>query len=67
MEKFLNQIIEMDWLLVARSLPDNSVDCLVTSPPYWGLRDYGVEGQFGNENTSTYATIADIKFLKEKM
>ena len=31
----------------ARSLPipDNSVDCVVTSPPYWGLRDYGLEDQ----------------------
>ena len=27
------------------------VDCIVTSPPYWGLRDYGVEGQFGLEST----------------
>jgi DNA modification methylase len=28
-----------------------SVDCVVTSPPYWGLRDYGVEGQLGMERT----------------
>lgn len=34
-----------------RSLPDASIDCVVTSPPYWGLRDYGVEGQFGLEPT----------------
>jgi DNA modification methylase len=30
-------------------LPDRSVDCCVTSPPYYGLRDYGVEGQLGME------------------
>jgi DNA modification methylase len=30
-------------------LPDASVDCVVTSPPYWGLRDYGVAGQLGLE------------------
>lgn len=30
-------------------IPDNSVQCCITSPPYWGLRDYGVEGQFGLE------------------
>lgn len=30
-------------------LPDESVHCVVTSPPYWGLRDYGVEGQIGLE------------------
>lgn len=34
-----------------RELPDESVHCVVTSPPYWGLRDYGVEGQLGLEPT----------------
>ncbi|KZL04557.1 Modification methylase DpnIIB [Pseudovibrio axinellae] len=34
-----------------REMPDNSVDCVVTSPPYWGLRDYGVDGQLGLEPT----------------
>lgn len=32
-----------------RTLADNSVHCIVTSPPYWGLRDYGVDGQIGLE------------------
>lgn len=32
-----------------RELPDGSVDCVVTSPPYWQLRDYGHEGQLGLE------------------
>ena len=32
-----------------RQLPDESVQCVVTSPPYWGLRDYGVSGQMGLE------------------
>ncbi len=34
-----------------RTLPDASVQCCVTSPPYWGLRDYGVDGQIGLEDT----------------
>ena len=34
-----------------RSLPDNCVQCTVTSPPYFALRDYGVEGQIGLEET----------------
>ena len=34
-----------------RQLPDESVNCVVTSPPYWGLRDYNVEGQIGLEET----------------
>jgi len=32
-------------------IPDESIDCVVTSPPYWGLRNYGVEGQLGLEPT----------------
>mgnify|MGYP001609866353 FL=1 len=32
-------------------LPDASVQCVVTSPPYWGLRDYGIEGQLGLAQT----------------
>jgi site-specific DNA-methyltransferase (cytosine-N4-specific) len=38
-----------DSLAVLREMPDASVDCCVTSPPYFGLRDYGVEGQYGLE------------------
>ncbi len=38
-----------DALAVLRELPDQSVDCCVTSPPYFGLRDYGEEGQYGLE------------------
>lgn len=36
---------------VLKSLPDESVQCCVTSPPYWGLRDYGVGGAIGLETT----------------
>jgi DNA modification methylase len=36
---------------VLADMPDGSVDCVVTSPPYWGLRDYSVEGQLGLEAT----------------
>jgi DNA modification methylase len=38
-----------DSLQVLKELPDESIDCAVTSPPYWGLRDYGVDGQLGLE------------------
>jgi DNA modification methylase len=37
----LNRILQGDALEVLRDLPDESVNCVVTSPPYWGLRDYG--------------------------
>jgi DNA modification methylase len=45
------RIINADVLEGLKQLPDESVHCVVTSPPYWGLRDYGVEGQIGLEAT----------------
>jgi site-specific DNA-methyltransferase (cytosine-N4-specific) len=36
---------------VLASMPAQSADCIVTSPPYWGKRDYGVTGQYGHEDT----------------
>jgi DNA modification methylase len=40
-----------DCLTELQSLSDCSVDCCITSPPYWGLRDYGCSGQLGLEKT----------------
>lgn len=40
-----------DALAVLREMGDESVNCIVTSPPYFGLRDYGIEGQHGLEET----------------
>jgi len=40
-----------DVMQMLALMPDDSVDCVVTSPPYWGLRDYGVAGQLGLEPT----------------
>lgn len=40
-----------DALEQLRTLPDGSVDCIVTSPPYYQLRTYGVDGQYGQEAT----------------
>jgi DNA modification methylase len=40
-----------DVLDELKTIPDDSVQCVVTSPPYWGLRDYKVEGQLGLEGT----------------
>ena len=44
-------ILKGDCREVLRTMPDESVHCVVTSPPYWGLRDYGVAGQIGLEDT----------------
>lgn len=40
-----------DALSVLKSLPNSSVQAAITSPPYWGLRDYGVDSQIGAEPT----------------
>ena len=45
------KIIPGDCVAGLRTLPDASVHCCVTSPPYWGLRDYGHDGQIGLEET----------------
>ena len=42
-------IVEGDAMLALQKLPSESVQCIITSPPYWGLRDYGIEGQIGLE------------------
>lgn len=44
-------ILQGDCLQLLRGLPAQSAHCCVTSPPYWGLRDYGAEGQIGREET----------------
>ena len=48
---FVNKIFNSCCLSGLKTLPDKSVNCCVTSPPYYGLRDYGVDGQIGLEET----------------
>ncbi|CAN5466133.1 site-specific DNA-methyltransferase [soil metagenome] len=50
-EKFINKIICGDSLKILNIIPSESIDCIVTSPPYWALRDYGVRGQIGLESS----------------
>lgn len=47
----VNKIICADVMGGLKMLPDNSVHCVITSPPYYGLRDYRIEGQIGLEKT----------------
>lgn len=49
--KLKNEILQGEALVQLRTLPDECVHTVVTSPPYWGLRDYGVAGQLGLEAT----------------
>ena len=46
-----NIIINRDCLLALRDLPDESVNCCITSPPYYALRDYGMDAQIGREDS----------------
>ncbi|MEZ5145631.1 MAG: hypothetical protein R2759_00715 [Bacteroidales bacterium] len=43
-------IIKGDSREMVKKLPNNFYSCCVTSPPYWGKRDYGYNGQIGAEN-----------------
>lgn len=45
------RVITGDCVATLRALPDGAAQCCVTSPPYYGLRDYGVAGQIGLEET----------------
>lgn len=47
----VNCILNTDCLSGLKELPDECIDCCVTSPPYFRMRDYGVDGQIGLENT----------------
>lgn len=49
--QFMNEILDGDALERLRDLPDETVDMCLTSPPYFGLRDYGVPGQIGQESS----------------
>ena len=47
----IDVIMQGDALTRLKELPGEAVDCCITSPPYFGLRDYGVEGQIGLEES----------------
>ena len=54
-----------DCLDSLRGMPDQSVHCCVTSPPYFGLRDYGVDGQIGLEPTPDEFVRALVAVFRE--
>jgi len=59
------RILTGDCFEVLRTLPADSVQCCVTSPPYWGLRDYGVEGQIGLERTPEEYVARMVEVFRE--
>lgn len=59
------EILQGDCRDVLGSLADGSINCCVTSPPYFGLRDYGVEGQLGLEPTPDEFVSAMVEVFRE--
>lgn len=60
-----NKILCGDALSELKKLPDESIDCVITSPPYWGLRDYGVDGQLGLEKTPEEYVAKMVEVFRE--
>jgi len=61
----LNHIYQGNVLDRLKDLTDRSVQCVVTSPPYWGLRDYGSDGQLGLEETPEKFVENLVKVFRE--
>ena len=64
------QILTGDVRDILPTIPAKSVQCVVTSPPYYGLRNYGVDGQIGLESTLTeyIETMVDVfRFVRETL
>ena len=60
-----DKIICGDSLEVLQTLASESIDCIITSPPYWGLRDYGVKGQLGLEKTPEEYVVKLVEIFRE--
>jgi DNA modification methylase len=60
-----NRVIVSDALTGLKLLPDESVNCCVTSPPYYGLRDYGVVGQLGLEKSPEEYVARMVEVFRE--
>ena len=61
----MNKVICGDALAVLRTMPDESVNTCVTSPPYFGLRNYGVTGQIGLETTTEEYILRLVDIFRE--
>jgi DNA modification methylase len=61
----MEEIICGDALTKLKNLPDGIIQTCITSPPYWGLRDYGVEGQIGLEPSPEEYVSALVEIMRE--
>lgn len=58
-------VITGNCLDVLKNIEDKSISCCITSPPYYGLRDYGIDGQFGHEKTPDEFIEQLVKVFRE--
>jgi len=65
MDRATYKILQGDCIESMRQLDAGSVHCCVTSPPYWGLRDYGNEGQIGLEETPEAYVARMVEVFRE--
>jgi len=61
----INTIFCGDALETLRTMSDDSVDCCITSPPYYGLRNYGMDGQIGLEETPEHYILRLVAVFRE--
>jgi DNA modification methylase len=61
----LNKIYNKECTAGLKELPEKSIHCCVTSPPYWGLRDYGTDDQLGLEETPQQYVDNMVKLFRE--
>jgi DNA modification methylase len=59
------KLILGDCLEILKTIPDESIDCCITSPPYWGLRDYGIPSQLGLEKTPEEYVAKMVEVFRE--
>lgn len=60
-----HRLLHGDALTRLRDLPNERVQCVIISPPYWGLRDYGVDGQIGLEPTPEEYVLKLVEVFRE--
>ena len=61
----VNTILQGDVIERLQDIEDNTIQCVVTSPPYWGLRDYGEDNQLGLEETPEEYVDNMVKVFRE--
>ena len=64
-DDFINKIVNADCLEVMKEIPDKSIDLVITSPPYFNLRNYGITGQIGLEKSELDYIAKILEITKE--